>query len=86
MKYVNEFEGYTKVSPQIKKVNFTENKIEVHLKDGRVLLSDLKLFPSIKKLSLEKRKKYMILDDGLGLDILECDEIYHVRDFIGWPD
>ena len=48
----------------IKKINFdTVGKISLKLEDGRVIIVPLKYFPDIKKLPVEKRKKYTIVDD-----------------------
>lgn len=57
-------------------------KITIKLEDGRVFISPLKYFPELKSLSVEKRKKYTIVDDRTIL-FSYADSIYHLEDFIG---
>ena len=67
----------------IKKLNFdTAGKISLKLEDGRVIIVPLKYFPDIKKLSVEKRKKYTIVDDRTVL-FTYSDSVYHLEDFMG---
>lgn len=49
----------------IRKLDFTKakGKMIVYLTDGRELVIPVSFFPDIKKLPLEKRKEWMILDD-----------------------
>jgi hypothetical protein len=48
----------------IEKLSFDiAGKISLKLEDGRILIVPLKYFPDIKKLPVEKRKKYTIVDD-----------------------
>lgn len=48
----------------IEKINFDiAGKISLKLEDGRIIIVPLKYFPELKKLHVEKRKKYTIVDD-----------------------
>ena len=67
----------------IKKILFDNpGKITLKLEDGRILISPLKYFPEIKKRSIEKRKKYTIVDDRTILFSF-TDSIFHLEDFVG---
>ena len=67
----------------IKKILFdTRGMITIKLDDGRLFISPLKYFPEIKGLSLDKRKKYTIVDDRTIL-FSHTDSVYHLEDFIG---
>lgn len=57
-------------------------KISIKLEDGRILIVPIKYFPDIKKMSVEKRKHYTIVDDRTIL-FKYSDHIYHIEDFIG---
>ena len=57
-------------------------KMAIKLGDGRVVITPLKYFPELQKLSLDKRKKYTIVDDRTVLFSF-TDSIYHLEDFIG---
>lgn len=60
----------------------TPGKITLKLDDGRLLITPLKYFPEIQKLSLDKRKKYTIVDDRTIL-FANLDSVYHLEDFMG---
>lgn len=60
----------------------TRGKITVKLEDGRTIMIPLKFFPGIKKLSVDKRKKYTIVDDRTIL-FSYSNLVYHLEDFIG---
>lgn len=67
----------------IEKILFDQQgKISIKLDDGRIFITPLKYFPELKKLSIEKRKKYTIVDDRTILFSFS-DYIYHLEDFIG---
>ncbi len=67
----------------IQKVLFDiPGKITLKLEDGRIIITPLKYFPEIQKLSLDKRKKYTIVDDRTIL-FSYVNSIYHLEDFIG---
>ena len=50
--------------------------------DGRIIIVPLKYFPELKKLPVEKRKKYTIVDDRTIL-FSHADSVYHLEDFMG---
>jgi len=67
----------------IEKINFdSAGKISLKLEDGRVIIVPLKYFPEIQKLSVEKRKKFTIVDDRTIL-FAHSDNVYHLEDFMG---
>jgi hypothetical protein len=67
----------------IEKISFDiAGKISLKLEDGRIIIIPIKYFPDLKKLSLEKRKKYTIVDDRTVL-FKYADSIYHLEDFMG---
>ena len=67
----------------IEKINFDiVGKISLKLEDGRVIIVPLKYFPDIQKMSVEKRKKYTIVDDRTIL-FAHSDNVYHLEDFMG---
>lgn len=57
-------------------------KISLKLEDGRIIIVPIKYFPDLKKLPIEKRKKYTIVDDRTVL-FQYSDNVYHLEDFIG---
>jgi hypothetical protein len=70
----------------IEKLNFDiAGKISLKLEDGRVIIVPLKYFPDLQKLTVEKRKKYTIVDDRTIL-FSYSDQVYHLEDFIGLED
>jgi len=75
-------EGFINTEPKIKKLKFPNGKIEVHLKDGRIITASLKYFPSIKKLTINQRKKWAILDE-VGFDFKDSDEMFHIYQILG---
>jgi hypothetical protein len=67
----------------IEKINFdVVGKISLKLEDGRVIIVPLKYFPDLQRLSVEKRKKYTIVDDRTIL-FSYSDSVYHLEDFMG---
>lgn len=70
-------------SISIEKILFdTPGKITIKLEDGRILITPLKYFPEIQKLSVDKRKKYTIIDDRTIL-FSYSNSVYHLEDFLG---
>jgi hypothetical protein len=41
-------------------------KITLKMEDGRMIISPLKYFPDLQKLSVDKRKKHTIVDDTMS--------------------
>jgi hypothetical protein len=67
----------------IDKLDFnTPGKILLKLHDGRVLITPIVYFPAIKKMKLQERNQYTIVDDRTIL-FRNSDEIYHIEDFMG---
>jgi hypothetical protein len=67
----------------IDKLLFIEpGKIIIKMKDGRLFIIPLRYFPELQKLSIDKRKKYTIVDDIIIL-FAHSDIVYHLEDFIG---
>ena len=83
---LSTMQGYKTTVPRIKKVVFVTGKIELYLQDGRALVLPLTHFPSIKKLSLSQRNNFTIINNGTVLNIFDCEEIFHIRDFLGLPE
>ena len=57
-------------------------KITLKIEDGRMIISPLKYFQDLQKLSVDKRKKHTIVDDRTIL-FTYSDAVYHLKDFIG---
>lgn len=74
--------SYLNSTLTLKDIRFKSTAIELIFSDGRLLISPLKNFPAIKKLTPAQRKKYHIIG-GEGFDFDDSDEVYHVADFIG---
>ena len=67
----------------IDKIRFNiPGKITIILQDGRIIIVPLKYFPELKRMSVEKRKKYTIVDDRTIL-FAHANSVYHLEDFIG---
>ena len=67
----------------IEKLLFNElGKITIKMEDGRLFIIPVKYFPELQKLSIDKRKKYTIVDDRTIL-FSYLDSVYHLEDFIG---
>ena len=67
----------------IEKLLFDEpDKIIIKMEDGRLFITPLSYFPELQKLSVEKRKKYTIVNDRTIL-FAYSDAVYHLEDFIG---
>ena len=77
-------EGIHGIKPIIKRVQWpAPGKIHIDLEDSRSLISPLRLFPGIKKLSNKDRKTIMIVDDQILLFREGTNEVYHIQDFLG---
>ena len=57
-------------------------KISIKMEDRRLFIIPLRYFPDLQKLSVDKRKKYTIVDDRTIL-FAYSDLVYHLEDFIG---
>ena len=76
-------EGINGIKPKIKKIDFNiKGKMTVSLEDGRIILVPINYFPSIKKLSVEQRRKYYLPDKEVII-FDDCDEVFHVEQILG---
>lgn len=67
----------------IKKLLFNKaGKITIKMEDGRLFIIPLKYFPELKKMSVDKRKKYTIVNNRTILFAFSAS-VYHLEDFIG---
>ena len=83
---LERMQGYKTTIPRMKDVQFEEDNIHIFLEDDRIIISPLTPFPSIIKVPTEEREEYTIINEGTALNIFSCDEIFHVRDFLGLPE
>ena len=76
-------EGYFNVKPIIKDIKFEiRGKISFYLADGRIIISPISAFPSIKQLNTKQRTKYQILgDEGFTFD--DCNEVFAIEQVLG---
>lgn len=74
--------GFADSLPSIKQIRFKLNQIELLLTDGRIIIAPLSRFPDIKKLTASQRKQHHIIA-GIGFDFDDCDEVYHISEFLG---
>ena len=67
----------------IKRFDFTSyrGKMAVYLTDGRDLIIPLSLFPDIKKLSLQKRLEWMVLDDQF-FTFKHLSKVFSIKDLM----
>ena len=67
----------------IEKLLFNQpGKITIKMEDGRLFITPLRYFLELQKLSVDKRKKYTIVDYRTIL-FAYSDSVYHLEDFIG---
>ncbi len=76
-------EGMYNIKPKIKSVRFPKGKIEIHLKDGRILIAPLSYFPSIREIDPQLRNKLTIVSSE-GIVFHHGNEVYHIRDFMNY--
>lgn len=76
-------EGIIETTPIIDKIDFRiKRNIRIFLKDGRIVIIPLSYFPSLNRLNQKKRKNYHIVD-GQILLFDNCDEVFHLEQFLG---
>ena len=56
------------------KVEFTDEAMQVFLKDGRVISTPMAWFPALQKATSEQRSQYEVVGGGLGLFWPELEE------------
>jgi hypothetical protein len=79
-------EGYKVEIPRILNAEFHKEKFSIYLKDGRIITCTYERFPSLYEISLTKRRKFQILNEGIAINVFAASEVYHIRDFLGWPE
>jgi hypothetical protein len=76
-------EGVIGIRPEIQKISFTRRgMMDIHLRDGRIIIVPLALFPHIKNLNEEKRKRWYIINKQM-FSFDDCSEIYHIEQVLG---
>lgn len=81
-----KLDGIVGIEPHIKKIDFNhKGYLTLILEDGRIIMSPVSCFPSIKKLDVTKRKKNFILGKGEGVVWEHSDYILHIQDVLGLP-
>jgi len=78
-------EGLIGIRPELKRLSFDRGKINLHFKDGRIVIVPLSFFPSIKKLSTNQRLHWQIIDNE-GFTFIDSDEVYHIEQVLGKED
>jgi len=70
------------ISTKIKRIDFShQDKMGFYLEDGRQLFVPLVMFPDVKQLTKEERKKWRILDDVyFDFDIPTLSKVYSIED------
>jgi len=70
------------ITTKIKKIDFSHrDKMGFYLEDGRQLFVPLSMFPDVKQLTQEDRKKWRILDDiYFDFDIPTLSKVFSVED------
>ena len=70
------------ITAKIKKIDFSrQEKMGFYLEDGRQVFVPLSLFPDVKKLTREERKKWRILDDiYFDFDIPTFSKVFSIQD------
>lgn len=67
----------------IKSLDFMRyrGKLSARLTDGREIIVPISFFPDIKKLSLNERNEWMILDDQF-FTFLHLSKVYSIKDLM----
>jgi len=70
------------ITVKIKKIDFSHpNKMGFYLEDGRQVFVPLSIFPDVKQLSREERKKWRILDDiYFDFDVPTFSKVFSIED------
>lgn len=68
----------------IKSLDFVSHrgKLAASLTDGREIIVPVSFFPDIKRLPLERRKEWMILDDQF-FTFATLSKVYSINDLMG---
>jgi hypothetical protein len=70
------------ITVKIKKLDFSRHdKLGFHLDDGRLIYVPFSMFPDVKQLTKEERKKWRILDDiYFDFDVPTFSKVFSVED------
>jgi len=70
------------ITAKIQKIDFSrQNKMGFYLEDGRQVFVPLSIFPDVKQLTREERKKWRILDDiYFDFDIPTFSKVFSIED------
>ena len=71
--------------PQVETLEFTQDSLVVHVKDGRTLSVPLAWFPRLLDASAEQRLRYEMSADGEALHWPDVDEDISVPVLFGLP-
>jgi len=75
-------DGYRDSIPKIKNISFpVRGRMQVNLKDGRVIVVPLSAFPSIQKLSVQERENWFLIGGGISFD--KSNEVIHIEQILG---
>lgn len=86
MKNENQRPTLRPTSALAKSINFTDDMMNVHLMDGRVIGVPIAWFPRLLAASPKQRKKYEIGGGGIGLHWPELDEDLSVAGLLAGAD
>ena len=70
------------ITVKIEKIDFSHlNKMGFWLEDGRQLFVPISMFPDVKQLTKEERKKWRVLDDiYFDFDIPTLSKVFSIED------
>ncbi|HYU40731.1 MAG TPA: DUF2442 domain-containing protein [Vicinamibacteria bacterium] len=74
------------LAPRAQKIEFVEDGLVVHLKDGRTLTVPLEWFPRLRDASALHRGNFEIYGEGYAIHWPDLDEDISVPGLLGLPD
>ncbi|MEO6401179.1 MAG: DUF2442 domain-containing protein [Vicinamibacteria bacterium] len=75
----------TDARPQAREIEFTEDTLVIHVKDGRTLSVPLVWFPRLLDATTEQRRHFETSDGGEALHWPDVDEDISVPGLFGLP-
>lgn len=75
----------TDKAPQAQDIEFTEDTLVVHVKDGRTISVPLAWFPRLLDATKAQLVNYRIIGDGIGVHWPDLDEDLSVPRLFGLP-
>lgn len=78
--------SYRPTSALAKSIDFTDDLMQVHLMDGRVIGVPIAWFPRLLAATPKQRKKYEIDGGGIGLHWPDLDEDLSVAGLLAGAD